>query len=196
MMAVPCNVRIDEQVALPTRTCWRRDSLAALMILVLFAGAALGLWHTWVALRVRREAQRITAAVKELHDKYSVQPVNGSEPAILKSSVRRAWPRYHRDIHDDLLGLGLDIDKMDGGEALVFWLGGLPSGGPNSKPCGFNQNPVAPFAFGPQMSAPLFEFDPKRLTDDDGDGWLEYRAPSSYGQIFEWASKSVVVTRR
>ncbi|HEX4131639.1 MAG TPA: prepilin-type N-terminal cleavage/methylation domain-containing protein [Pirellulales bacterium] len=83
----------------------------------------------------------------------------------------------------------LNINTMDQAEALVFWLGGLPT--PYSanagiflgsrKLCGFHNNPSNPFQFDvPTASATSarstagIDFDDTRLVDSDGDGWFEY----------------------
>jgi prepilin-type N-terminal cleavage/methylation domain-containing protein len=92
----------------------------------------------------------------------------------------------------------LSMDTLDAAEALVFWLGGMPtpynaSGAPagyitGSKLCGFNKRPNDPFYLdldynGVVMTGDkfminripsLFNFDEDRLVDYDGDGWWEY----------------------
>jgi type II secretory pathway pseudopilin PulG len=78
-----------------------------------------------------------------------------------------------------------DLDNLDSGEALVFWLGGLPSPGvldPTTgrltyKLLGTSANPMNPLVFGGPRAPGPFEFDESRLADADGDGWPEYYPP-------------------
>lgn len=91
----------------------------------------------------------------------------------------------------------LDLNTLDQAEALVFWLGGMPTpckpdGSPvhASKLFGFNKDRDSPFkrdsaaqeAKDPMnfRTPPFFDFKPERLVDSDNDGWLEYlpQAPS------------------
>jgi hypothetical protein len=84
----------------------------------------------------------------------------------------------------------LDLLQLDPAEALVFWLGGFP------MPVGQEGTPIAPkklFGFNKDFDSPLkrvlaqegneplatrsyllFDFDQKRLVDQDADGWWEY----------------------
>jgi type II secretory pathway pseudopilin PulG len=88
----------------------------------------------------------------------------------------------------------LNIQYIDQGEALVFWLGGFPtpidmsSGSTigSRKLYGFNSDPTDPFRLDTvlittttsvQRTVPSFDFDESRLTDTDYDGWLEYSPP-------------------
>lgn len=76
----------------------------------------------------------------------------------------------------------INLDLLDPAEAIVFWLAGLPTpvsaaSTSSSRLFGFSPNPTNPFDMTtPQNSRqqPLFQFDETRLTDVDGDGWLEY----------------------
>lgn len=85
----------------------------------------------------------------------------------------------------------LDIYRLDPAESLVVWLGGISdingtlqqlSG--SNKLIGFSSDPASPFgvynagnntltAF-VQPKGLIYAFDPQRLVDRDGDGWLEY----------------------
>lgn len=81
-------------------------------------------------------------------------------------------------------GNGLDINHLDAAEALVFWLGGLPDRLSETLTSGFSADPQSPFLprananpsdpQQPQRQPRLYEFDPRRLVDRDGDGWWEY----------------------
>lgn len=96
---------------------------------------------------------------------------------------------------DSELGIrGLDINDLDAAESLVFWLGGFSDPTSETKLLGFRSDPASPFdyIFTPppadpmqtpledrtqylkNRAQPLYPFDPKRLVDRDGDGWLEY----------------------
>lgn len=85
----------------------------------------------------------------------------------------------------------LDLNTLDQAEALVFWLGGMPTpcksdGTPvaSNRLFGFNKDRDSPFkrdAVTQEANDPLrfrtnsfFDFKPERLSDLDGDGWLEY----------------------
>lgn len=87
--------------------------------------------------------------------------------------------------------ISLDLDTLDSAEALVFWLGGMPTPYANGSQVaprrlfGLHANPRHPFqvdAAIENVSATLyrtspgkyFDFDDARLTDYDNDGWLEY----------------------
>lgn len=81
-------------------------------------------------------------------------------------------------------GNGLDINHLDAAESLVFWLGGLPDRLSETLTSGFSADPQSPFLprantdptdpQQPQRLPRLYEFDPRRLVDRDGDGWWEY----------------------
>lgn len=136
--------------------------------------------------------------------------------AMLKNDVALAtqynvanWPatistldtdNVYQSAHAGAGSEGLNIDKLDPAETLVFWLGGLPDPSSETKLSGFRMDPSSPFveasarasgkdsATGSnldqvppssqgQRSQLVFPFDPKRLVDYDGDGWFEYLPP-------------------
>ncbi len=68
---------------------------------------------------------------------------------------------------------GLSFSSLDPAEALVFWLGGF-SDVANSRLLGFNADKGFPLNPGGVRTDPLYDFDPTRLADQDGDGWFEY----------------------
>ncbi|HUY36988.1 MAG TPA: type II secretion system protein [Pirellulales bacterium] len=99
-----------------------------------------------------------------------------------------------------------NVDNLDPGEAMVFWLGGMPiptdpvnngTGKWLYKMQGFSANKQTPFGFGviyanpPTNTIPMptfpndarspgpYEFAPARLGDADGDGWPEYYPPGA-----------------
>lgn len=63
---------------------------------------------------------------------------------------------------------------VQGGEALAFWLGGIPNhAGGTLGMSGFGKNPANPFTnatAATTRNSPFFEFRGERLQDDDGDG--------------------------
>jgi len=95
----------------------------------------------------------------------------------------------------------LDLNTLDQAEALVFWLGGMPTpckadGSPVAaiKNFGFNKDSDSPFKRDSlaQESAnalnfrtePFFDFRQERLFDNDNDGWLEYLPQASVGNTY------------
>ncbi len=83
----------------------------------------------------------------------------------------------------------IDIGTLDAAEALPFWLAGFPTpiDSTTKRPAaqrklfGFHRDSDAPLKRGRAAtdeshyrSEPLFEFEAERLTDHDGDGWLEF----------------------
>ncbi len=108
--------------------------------------------------------------------------------------------RYDRT-NSSFVTPGLDIDRLDAAEALVFWLGGIADrvvtdDGIAFQMLGFRatpQNPICDVGWEgyeqrdttssdpkikdrPQIQwiPPLYEFDTTRLVDSDQDGWPEY----------------------
>lgn len=90
-----------------------------------------------------------------------------------------------------------DLGTMDAAESLVFWLGGIPkiwkanntTGEFEVELTGFSLDPTNPLLpetnppsggnvagedYQSERTAPLFEFDTRRLVDADQDGWPEY----------------------
>jgi hypothetical protein len=99
--------------------------------------------------------------------------------------LRKRFPRLvglqYTDIRDFILANYLpgddqkpNLDELDAAESLVFWLGGLPDPSDQTKLQGFSVDPSNPLKPGGSRTTRLFEFDPRRLTDVDNDGWWEY----------------------
>ena len=104
--------------------------------------------------------------------------------------VRHVW-KHHFVKPDGSVDL-LNLDNLDPAEALVFWLGGFPTpvDPATKKPIatrklfGFHRDSDDPFKRDTShveelepfrhRTEPRFQFDPGRLVDNDGDGWLEY----------------------
>jgi prepilin-type N-terminal cleavage/methylation domain-containing protein len=119
--------------------------------------------------------------------------------ALIMRHLANAFPQYtgdtdgdgdhdYDDWHDDIhAGTsdfdpvkhpgGLHVSRLDQAEAIVLWLGGLPSIRTETKLIGFSRNPLNPFesdTVQTQRTATLFAFKPERLVDRDEDGWWEY----------------------
>jgi hypothetical protein len=61
---------------------------------------------------------------------------------------------------------------LEGDQCLVFFLGGIPSGGRQPDCLGFSKDPSDPAARGGERKGPYFAFDPGRLTDLKGNGFF------------------------
>lgn len=132
--------------------------------------------------------------------------------ALVMRHITQRWPRFLADSppvdgdfdYDDLeywvaaatdpatqnngLAGPLDINDLDQAEALVFWFSGFPSLAAEIRTVGFSLNAQNPFegeTTQPQRTTRMFEFDPSRLEDRDGDGWWEYvpNATASTGEM-------------
>ncbi|MBN1909898.1 MAG: type II secretion system protein [Pirellulales bacterium] len=88
----------------------------------------------------------------------------------LRKRYRNYRPANWDDFRNNMLiatGNQLDVNHLDPGSALVFWLGGLPApGGSTTKLLPFSRNPANPFAPGGSREEPLYEFDETRLVLD------------------------------
>jgi prepilin-type N-terminal cleavage/methylation domain-containing protein len=138
---------------------------------------------------------------------FASDPANAVQQARIMRHLSQAFPRYRADLNGDgnftyaefrqdvltattdpAFPTGRDIDRLDQGEALVFWLGGLPSRFTDANRTGttagkhligFAKDPARPFqhedaATGQPQRTDQFPFDTSRLVDSDDDGWYEY----------------------
>lgn len=150
-------------------------------------------------------------AYKERHDRY---PPNFGDANVqvrqdrFLRHLRAAFPRFaafqnyaamRRFVQDNYNYkspngslANLDLDQLDQAEALVFWLGGMPTPWDAQNTAaiaprrlfGFHQDPTNPFkreARAQEQHDPLkfrtqlyYAFDETRLVDNDLDGWWEY----------------------
>lgn len=148
---------------------------------------------------------------KERHDRYPPNfgdaNVQARQQRFLRH-LRAAFPRFARyrsyaELRNVILTTynyktsagtlaNLDIDRLDQAEALVFWLGGMPTPWDAQNTAaiaprrlfGFHQDPTDPFkreARVQEQNDPLkfrtqlyYAFDEQRLVDNDEDGWWEY----------------------
>jgi len=147
--------------------------------------------------RVRSEIESFKASITQFKVRFGTNPPSGmmlyesidgwKSDARSRAFVRRLWPQFdftrNRDINND--GDTEDAIRLSGAECLVFFLGGVHPTVSNAghqasdQFCltGFSKNPLAPFSGGGSRDGPFFEFHENRLTDVDGDGCFEYRAP-------------------
>ncbi len=97
---------------------------------------------------------------------------------LSRQKIRRLWPQFDFDKDIDLNSDGDndDVHELTGAECLVFFLGGISQH--NKQPVGFSKNPALPFDHeASNRVGPFIEFDTKRLTDVDADGFHEYCDP-------------------
>lgn len=147
--------------------------------------------------RVRSEIESFKASITQFKVRFGTNPPSGmmlyesidgwKSDARSRAFVRRLWPQFdftrNRDINND--GDTEDAIRLSGAECLVFFLGVVHPTVSNAghqasdQFCltGFSKNPLAPFSGGGSRDGPFFEFHENRLTDVDGDGCFEYRAP-------------------
>lgn len=133
------------------------------------------------------QIKQLEASLMQYKNEYGEFPpdfwgLNGSEGAAaqtkaeqdLRRHLRKRWPKYApgadpvTQFAADLTAVGLDPTKLDPASALVFWLGGLPEEAPTGvwKPAGFHADEEHPFQYGRPRTGPMFEFDPKKITND------------------------------
>lgn len=144
------------------------------------------------------EQSKLASALQSYKEKFGAFPPS-NDPDDIRRHFRIAYPRYQGDAIADLQKLRLDPAKLDAREALVLWLGGLPPPDnlpkdfrdlppefhpPTKKLIGFYMDVLDPIAGGDPImrnqskyrTSPFYDFVESRLTDTDGDRWLEYRA--------------------
>ncbi len=135
--------------------------------------------------QVKTEISALEGAITEFKNKFGIDPPSGvtihtdsegwnSDPQS-KQFIRKLFP------HFDFSGSGgLELtapQTLDGAECLVFFLGGVQSGGAF---IGFSKNPANPFSKeGKYRIGPFYEFNLSRITDTDGDKAQEYLDPIS-----------------
>lgn len=136
--------------------------------------------------KVQTEISQLESAIIQFRGTYGIEPPsrfviyiteagwNSDLPS--KVIARRMWP--HFDFKMDG-GAGTKYpstwtadQKMNSGECLLFFLGGVIENG--KQPNGFSKNPSLPFSPGGNRSAPFLEFDQTRIRDTDNNGLFEY----------------------
>ncbi len=143
------------------------------------------------------EFKNLEKAITDFNGKYGAEPPsgivlfeastgwNGTSPSAAavnrsRALIRQMWPDFDfsiaRDINDD--GDSTDTITLNGAEALVFFLGGMPDRtGSTDTPwalTGFSQNGENPFAQGGARSGPFYEFDSGRLMNVEGTSDTEF----------------------
>lgn len=145
---------------------------------------------------VSAEITRLETAIASFKAEYGIEPwdtivltedptqPNSAWSPDARTKLRRIWPQFtftgQIDFNDDGVFEG-DSDPshknvtLTLSECLVFFLGGMQSGG---DVIGFSKNPLNPFSkAGQNRTARLMDFDNGRLVDTDSDGMLEYVDP-------------------
>ena len=105
------------------------------------------------------EIQELDLALKAYKERFGEYPPDGTDPAAVQRHLRRAFPRYTGDLPEQYA-------KLDPATALVFWLSGIKD--ERGDLDGFSANPTNPFDNAPSRIGPFFEFDAKRLRNDNG----------------------------
>jgi type II secretory pathway pseudopilin PulG len=133
---------------------------------------------------VAARQNRIYTHVRSAFPKYVIGSYLLLQERISGTGTFSGTPAYNYSTDNGGTVTSLDIDDLDQAEALVFWLAGPPTPWDTStspatqigttKTHGFSANVRDPFEVGGSRLPGLFEFDQSRLSDVDGDGWLEY----------------------
>ncbi|MEZ6039468.1 MAG: prepilin-type N-terminal cleavage/methylation domain-containing protein [Planctomycetaceae bacterium] len=120
----------------------------------------------------------------------SASPAIDKQLKDSRSRLRRLWSQFPfgaADLNND--GDTTDLIELSGSECLVFFLGGVPSGG---DVVGFSANPLAPFSTTSTSRTPRYmDFSVGRLVDQDADGMFEYLDPiADQKQPYHYASSN------
>ncbi|NQU25196.1 MAG: type II secretion system protein [Candidatus Nealsonbacteria bacterium] len=157
------------------------EMLAVIVIIGILASlitvAALNAIKKAKITRINLEIDQMDMALKEYKNQYGgYPPENLQDEAAVRRHLARAFPRYNaNNWMDDLAAADVDPSKIKAGNALVFWLGGIPEQrGDGWVPTGFSANPRMPFATGGSRKKPLFDFRPERLALDENDALAYY----------------------
>jgi prepilin-type N-terminal cleavage/methylation domain-containing protein len=98
-------------------------------------------------------------------------PPNFNDQTVVQRHLAKRFPRMSLA---DVNAVKALVGKIDPSEVLPFWLG-VPN---KITGLGMRNNPVQPYNTAGEVKK-FFEFDQSRLTDIDGDGWMEYSSPYS-----------------
>ena len=134
---------------------------------------------------LEQRANRIQRHVARAFPRFT-----GNAKQAIEDSTRASLRNLGSGTPPAYLQNGLKLENLDAAEALVFWLGGMPQifyhddGTYTYELTNFSADPSNPFLpiessdanvrAQEQRTQRLFEFDPRRLVDRDGDGWPEY----------------------
>jgi prepilin-type N-terminal cleavage/methylation domain-containing protein len=170
------------------RTARGGFTLVELLTVIVIIGVLVSL-ITAAAIRARSTARNavVSNEVGGLNDaleaykiKYGqLPPCDFSNQARVMSHLRVRFPNYRPAnfaafASDVQSATGLNPGGLTPASALVFWLGGIPDGGPSMLPAGFSADQSNPFRAGKPRIAPQFDFVQERLRDADGNGWRAY----------------------
>lgn len=135
---------------------------------------------------VSAEISQLDQAITKFKNTFNVEPpssvyipvAGGTWDAADRSKIRSIWPQF-----DFANRGGMDASLPDyhlnGAECLVFFLGGVQTGGMTAPAViGFSKDPRNPWSgTGSNREGPFFEFDGRRIVDVDDDGVFEYVDP-------------------
>lgn len=126
---------------------------------------------------IDEQAVRLMSHLRSAFPKFRPTP-NGSDPPGAAGYVTTGT---YISTNYVMTSGPLDISRIDQAEALVLFLGGMPSppGFGTTKLLGFHADATNPFRIDPpgtgrQKRNAYFEFVEARLVDLDADGWYEY----------------------
>ena len=145
---------------------------------------------------VEAEITQLDQALTAFKQQYGEYPPSflkipqrgGSWAPKSRAAVGKFWPQFNFSTSPPsgssagdanyLWNGGLNNDPeitLSGAECLVFFLGGVESGGVGSaRLSGFSKNPLTPWAASSSSIGPFMEFDFGRLVDVDNDMSFEY----------------------
>ncbi len=134
---------------------------------------------------VSAEISQLDQAITKFKNTFNVEPpssvyipvAGGTWDAGDRSRIRSIWPQFDFATNG---GFGNTTEfHLSGAECLVFFLGGVQTGGMTAPAViGFSKDPRNPWSgAGSNREGPFFEFDSGRFVDVDGDGILEYVDP-------------------
>lgn len=134
---------------------------------------------------VRTEIANLQSALATFEHQYGTNPPSGirlyaresdweADP-VSKAKIQKLWPQFNFQNCGGMSNLPPEGATLNGAEALVFFLSGvnhLETG----FPIGFSRDPAEPFGQnkGQSREPAIYEFDPARFVDIDGDGFWEY----------------------
>ena len=114
---------------------------------------------------------------------------------VSRSQLRPIWPQldFDQEVDFNRDGDTDDTFELNGGECLVFFLGGITVDG---RTIGVSLNPVAPFNRLPENRTTFFEFEQERLVDVDNDGFREFADHYNGLPYFYWTEENNPLPRK